>query len=1233
MKRFLSMALALALVLTSLMVPAYADEATGEEPAVTTVAVDITSITDGETFAAGGNVKLAADASGIEGVSHIDFYANGAKLPGTIVGNTGEFVWYGLAEGVYDITTKVTYNGEPAATAWGNETVRILVVPANTSKITRIWPDGGALTGDNNAVMSTDYAMFGTESLKVIPGASQTTLRFDRTSKIARTFTHIVVDVYSPETIEGLTVASNTPAAGLNRTGARMVDNASTRAYNASNDGNFVIEKGFNRFRTQNCDYSGSGSIDFLDWITFGFGLAPEGNDKPIYITGIYGVQGNAVTPVATAEIGDAAVNVCNALETYRINFDSAIYPDSTKAPAKVTYDVEGTATEVEGVTYTYGTNYVDLHLPTLANETTYTVSIPENTILSYYSGGTAAYVAATNFTFTTKEDICGSATPVLKMSYPKAGATALADTGFAAKLVAPNSTITAVKFYNGETEIAGTVTAGTDGEYWLTPDAAVLTAGVATEITAKAVDAEGNVLATASATYTGATTPSYYVEGIGDGDVIVKTHEASRKIKVIDSAWKGWVKNYVTNVSKIEIYNNDALLDTLVGEYEYELTFGETVDNKLEVKVYDVFGGVHSFVSNYKVLSGLKIPSESYELTFDNLEGTPTSADLAALFTGGEYGSTVSFSLVTLNGSNALKIENANGGAREIPIKTAKYNTGHKVHYYEFDITPVSHSYSNSFGVRPKGVSAGTTDGLFGTADYDSPKDTTGRSRAFYQGYTQKVRIAFDYNYAEGNAPTAIIWRNGDELKRVDLANTLAANFYNPTFVLGMNTNNCALQLDNIKYSVYDVAPEYAVKGIYEGATMVKEEEATRTITVVDKANANVVSTAATKISKVEFYKDDVLAATDEDGAPYTYALANDSYGAHKLEVKVYDTFNQEHSFVYNYNVVEGIKNTELSIDEDFEDFESTAASADLAAAIVGGNGTNITDRLTLSLATLNGSQALMVDGDDQNKAAYLQLGGDVSGKERKVYYYEFDVNMTTAYSRDFSVRGKAYNENPSVTLLTNKNTPGTNKVKIIVDYNDVAPTATIYVGGAEKTRVSLTDAVTVGEDGKVISPVLSMYFQTHSGGAPVYIDNFKYSVYDYPARFGKGDYDANAAFETVYTKDDEGNYTDTVYYHIATATTRFTNTTDKAVTVRNFFVVYDEEGRVLHVYQKDHSGWKEGNDDKTLTVTYQPGAIDQETSYRCHVAIPEASSGKFFTYVIGEDGAIDFAPIADFE
>ena len=382
--------------------------------------------------------------------------------------------------------------------------------------------------------------------------------------------------------------------------------------------------------------------------------------------------------------------------------------------------------------------------------------------------------------------------------------------------------------------------------------------------------------------------------------------------------------------------------------------------------------------------------------------------------------------------------------------------------------------------------------------------------------------------------------------------------------------------------------------------------------------------------------YKDGEVVATSGTETPNVVELRNDAYGTFDLEVKVTDIYGQSHSFAFeDCEVVEGVKNTEYSVDlQTFED----VADEDLAGLI----DVNRSAEMTL---TTEATRYTKSNKDSDGKA--LKIGATIRTTQmqlsaplnsgRKVHYYNFDLAMNTSYTKGLYIFGDGFDTDKSVkdavitdAVFTQHNSEySVLNVGLVLDYSyeeGGAPVATIYLDGSEYKCVELPNAITGSQD-----PVLVL--EHDNMGGYIYIDNFKYTVYDYPARFGKGDYDANAVFETVYTKDDEGNYTDTVYYHIATATTRFTNTTDKPVTVRTFFAVYDEEGRVLHVYQKDHSGWKEGNDDKTLTVTYEPGAIDQETSYRCHVAIPEASYGKFFTYVIGEDGAIDFTPIADFE
>ena len=130
MKKFLSIILTLTLVMTMLVIPVSA--------ANVEWTVDITSISEGEVFTVGEDILLTADATTLaDSVKNIDFYANGSKIPGTVVGNEGSITWYAPCEGVYDISTKVTFSGDNE-TVNGNETVRIIVLPS-TDETRILW--------------------------------------------------------------------------------------------------------------------------------------------------------------------------------------------------------------------------------------------------------------------------------------------------------------------------------------------------------------------------------------------------------------------------------------------------------------------------------------------------------------------------------------------------------------------------------------------------------------------------------------------------------------------------------------------------------------------------------------------------------------------------------------------------------------------------------------------------------------------------------------------------------------------------------------------------------------------------------------------------------------------------------------------------------------------------------------------------------------------------------------
>ena len=1232
MKRFLSMVLALALVLTTLMIPVAAEDGAGEDtpeaPVVETVAADITSIANGETFAAGSNIGLAVDATGLENVAHIDFYANDDKLPGTVAGNKGSIAWYDVAAGVYTISTKVTDTDGNVKD--GNETLRITVLDSDW--FVPLWPGKGTLSstgGGATRVYTDEFAMFDSGSnavWKITPNTGgYTHVTFTPDEPIERTWEYLAFIVYADDDFETVTVTSGSSSRenAYRSTGQMMVNNSNFRNLLDNSDG--AIKKGFNRYVAKSATYTGGSSTgneaNYLENAQMHF-TKPSAEEadlgKSYYIVGVVGIKAKNETAgtgydqdtdlKADAEILSGTENVSKAVGTYRINFSGPIYQDVTKVPAEVT---DAAGNPVTLTNWTYGTDYVELELPELADDTTYTVTIPEDRILSYYSTGrkrveyvnsegvtvpytdTNTYVEASTFTFTTAAD----AKPVIAMSYPADGATVAANTAFAAKVVANGAAdIESVKLYNGDAEIA-TGTEMADGEYWFTPEAA-LTAGAATVLTVKAVDASGNEV-TASATYTGATAPSYYVKGIYDGANIVvdRDDQASftKAVTVVDSANAAYASTGATSVSKVAVYKDGALVDTLeTAPYTYNMAFDSYGEHKLDLVVTDTLGGVHTFANTYKFVDAAVNPATVSE-NFDSITAADAKSKLGITIGGKGL-----LDIQSKNGSNALIV--TTDGSNNGTLTTPRVNATAKVQRYSFKVAATKSDYRSTFSL---------TDGATDVAAFSIHKNDklTANDKIFPADNEANVReivIEVDQN----TTPMATVYVGGKEFKKVSLAGMgtvylkVSAN---------KNTSTGPIIIDDYSYTAYDAYPEYAVKGIKDGEVMIKQHEAERTITVEETING-AVSDGAT-ITKVELLRDGKVVATSTTN---TCVLPNNLHGEFELEVKVTDIYGDAHSFTYNYRVLDATKDTENSIDEDFNDFPTTATSAELAAAIAGGNGVNISSRLTLSIAELNGSPALKIDGDGANKTVYMQFGGDVSGKEHKLYYYEFDVNMTASMRRKFYIGGNGYTDGDKmVELFTNKNTSGTNHVKIVVDYNAVAPVATVYVNKAERAKVSLANVVTTGEDGKAKSPVLTMDFQTSTSGAPVYIDNFKYSVYNAPARFGKGSGATDITFDTTPSS-----------YNKVTFTTSYTNTTDEAVGVRYFFACYEEDGRMAHLYKPNHDNVKVKP--TGFVWYYEPGAVDKKVDFQVNVAkSTNATSAKVFAYVIDDEGNIDFSPI----
>lgn len=770
MKKFLSLVLAVAFILTTAAIPALAGNEVWN--------VDITSISEGDTFTAGSDILLEADATGHENVKNIDFYANGTKIPGTIVGNSGSITWYAPCEGSYDITTKITFIGGGDAVE-GNEKLTIVVLP-DKEKIKLLWAGESDLrVGQGLKTTESDsYAVFGTKTAKYdILNNVHVTLECD---EVDVDWKRGSVLIYSPENISGLKCYVSYYYLNEDGTPGSQMNNAGN--VNAVNQGITHLSTG-----------AASATDKKLDKVILSFENAPTDKTYTVYILGIYGMKDSDSTPVATAEIGNNATDVCNEIGTYRINFSYPIFPDETKVPAIVSLDGKA----VDGVTYSYGFNYVDINLPTLAQGKEYKVNIPADTILGYYTfvplvptaGFTPKYVAATEFTFTTKGSECESAKPVAKMSYPKPESTYPDNISFAAQVSAPSSAIKNVEFYSGEDKIGDGVLM-TDGEWWCTPTNAL--AQKEHSITAKFLNDTGEVVAvTPAANYTVAI-PAYYVKGISDGDVIVADEESFRMVTVVDAENENIVSDVATKVEKVEFYNEtDVLLDTVDSHpYNYKLVFDNYGTHTIKAKVYDVYGGVKTYANSYTVVNGIK-NSGSYEQNFDNVDAT---YDIKTDFLGGCV-SSVGLKYEIENNALKFTYDSDPNKTKVFAYKYTGANTGAKVHYYEFDLTlpKADMDYICSLG-----SSFTLTEDIL----IDNWKENI-----FKENIPYKIGIVLDFNTSTADdKPTAIIKLNGSEMKRIELVK------YGTRGGTDAILHNClynvgdSITIDNFKYSVYDV-------------------------------------------------------------------------------------------------------------------------------------------------------------------------------------------------------------------------------------------------------------------------------------------------------------------------------------------------------------------------------------------------------------------------------------------
>ena len=304
--------------------------------------------------------------------------------------------------------------------------------------------------------------------------------------------------------------------------------------------------------------------------------------------------------------------------------------------------------------------------------------------------------------------------------------------------------------------------------------------------------------------------------------------------------------------------------------------------------------------------------------------------------------------------------------------------------------------------------------------------------------------------------------------------------------------------------------ADEYYLKGVYDGAVVVVQQEPEKTVTLVDAANENLISNGATNVAKVGFTFNGGITVFD-DSAPYQYLMEFEYVGQQTLTYEVYKTGNEtdipDESKSIVFNTVAGVKNS-ASFEADFDAPELASASqATLAKTIINNDGENYTSDV-LALSIVNG--ALKVDNTAAKTSGIVQFRGSDINTGHKVHYYEFDYSCpVTAYDNSIFTRVGFNAGDKDALINTNKNTLAgsqlafpanvAKKIGIVIDYNyetGKAPIVSIYYEGEAWKIVPLTNFAS-----KTTNSTNFLNMGVHYGKDYMLIDNFKYAVYDIKA------------------------------------------------------------------------------------------------------------------------------------
>ncbi|MBR5157601.1 MAG: Ig-like domain-containing protein [Clostridia bacterium] len=587
MKKLVSLVTILCLALSLCIIPAAAAEPT----------LTVGTIAEGEVYTEGANIVLTADVSKMSDVKNVDFYANGDKLPGTLIEGNGSLIWYAPAADSYAVkavaTTTAGATVESAAVNIKVESAAdiIEVLKMDSANDVKQWKTGAwdstsVVVKDSN--VTDDFAAYGSKALyvkNISYGKNTYIVNNQLAAEIVKDYDLYLV-FYSKADVGNYNFMAYDDA------GALLTRNTSAD--------NKAIKAGWNVHKLSMANYVGR-KLNKITLNTYGYNCSGSGEkgdsyvNAELYISGLYFAKAAPAAPVVTGtSVPNNQTKVCNNLSKYRINFDRAIAKSTAAHAVSVKKSDEALVTE--GVTVSAGADYIDVLFAegALAHNETYTVEV-SNALASALGGG----FAGASYNFSTTDDACTDAEPIASVVYPEANANVSTSAKLAAKVIF-NKNVSKVEFYKGS-ELLGEAVNYTGNEYVL--DNAALSEGANT-VKAVVTLNDNSTVTTSEITVNATQATKYAIHGIENGERILINDRNYRTVSVIDEAdvntkW-GASAGFLTipnatGVSKVTFYVDGVEMDSdSTAPYSWDMPFADVgKSHELKVSVLDAIGNV----------------------------------------------------------------------------------------------------------------------------------------------------------------------------------------------------------------------------------------------------------------------------------------------------------------------------------------------------------------------------------------------------------------------------------------------------------------------------------------------------------------------------------------------------------------------------------------------------------------------------------------------------------------